>query len=129
MKTSETFGAFAGGLIGGALVDFIFITFVGPSALFSLIGITERWAVFSAHCLLGSLLGVIFIIFFYKLLEKVNIWVKGFLWGMVCMILFGGIPAFFYYPFFPGPIIILSGFLVWSILGLMIVLGIKASKK
>ncbi len=110
---------FLGGVVGGAAVDLIFITYVGPSALFSLIGITNRCDVFLGHVLLGGILGIIFV-FILERLPKYNIWLLGVLWGYFCMLIVGGIPGIFYYCNAPSFGIIISALGVWTLYGLIL---------
>jgi uncharacterized membrane protein YagU involved in acid resistance len=127
IKAKNILGGLLGGVIGGAVVDLIFINFAGPSALFSLIGIIDRVEVFGAHIVLGGILGIIFVLIL-NLFSKINIWLAGELWGLLCMATIGGIPAQFYYPSFPSFKIIVFGILVWSLFGFIIVVTLKLFK-
>lgn len=113
-----------GGMVGGAVIDLIFITFIGPSALFSLIGITDRFFVFCAHVILGGILGIIFTVLTEKFYYS-NILKAGLIYGLLCMEFVGGIPAIFYYSDMLQIKIIISGFIVWTIFGGILSLFLK----
>ncbi len=115
---------FLGGAIGGAVIDLIFITFIGPSALFSLMGITGRISVFFSHVILGGILGILFVSILRKL-PKINVWLAGILWGIFCMATVGGIPAIFYYSSGPSFVAVISSFGVWILYGLVLAAVIK----
>jgi len=110
---------FLGGAVGGAVIDLIFITFIGPSAMFSLMGITGRINVFFSHVILGGILGILFVSILKKL-PKINVWLAGILWGIFCMAIVGGIPAIFYYSGGPSFITVISAFGVWTLYGLIL---------
>lgn len=127
MKAKNIIVGFLAGVFGGIVVDLIFITFAGPSALFSLIGITERASVFLAHAVLGGVMGIIFI-FFVKRFPSTNVWLAGESWALICMMAVGGIPAAFYYPGIPSLKITLFGFLVWFLYGFILAAAVKYTK-
>lgn len=116
-------------MAGGAAVDLIFISFVGPSALFSLMGIFGRMNVFFSHAVLGGILGVLFVLLLRKL-PRINVWLAGISYGYLCMAVLGGIPAIFYYSDGPDLITTASSFGVWTLFGLILaVTGKNLSKK
>ncbi|MDO8663363.1 MAG: hypothetical protein Q7K28_00785 [Candidatus Wildermuthbacteria bacterium] len=125
LKAKDIFGGFIGGAIGGMAVDLIFITFIGPSALFTLFSITGRYAVFFSHVILGGIMGVLFIIIARKFV-KFNFVLAGLLWGYVCLIFLGAIPSLFTKYIVVTPIVTFFSFLVWSLYGVILAVVIKA---
>lgn len=81
-----------GGMLGGAIIDFIFITFVGPSGFFILLGITGRSEIFLGHIILGGILGII-LGFIAEKFVAFNIYWAGIIFGLICLGLIGGIPS------------------------------------
>ncbi len=119
----------SGGAVGGAVVDLIFISFVGPSFLLSLIlGLTERYQVFLGHLFLGGIFGILFILVLNKLARfNLNVWVCGILWGLVSMGVLGGIPSLFVqYPI--SVTMTLFSFMVWLIYGSTLAAAVKFFK-
>lgn len=125
-KNSAIFKGGLGGLIGGAVVDLVFINLAGPSAFFSLLGITDRLAVFFSHLVLGAVLGVLFVLISRKL-SGFNIWFLGVLWGLVCLGAIGGVPSYITGSITPATTIF--GFLVWLLFALILVSTIKLLDK
>ena len=121
-KNNDILKGFLGGFIGGAVVDLVFISLAGPSAFFSLLGITGRLAVFFSHLALGAVLGVLFVLISRKL-SKFNIWFLGILWGLVCLGIIGGIPACLTNSITSTTTIF--GFVVWLLFALILVSTIK----
>ena len=118
IKVNNILGGFIGGAIGGMAVDLIYISLAGPSGLFTLIGITERCAVFGSHVVLGGFLGILFSLILKKL-PNFNIWLAGILWGLACLLFIGGIPSFIAkLPI--SSITIFFGLLVWILYGLIL---------
>ncbi|MFH1180940.1 MAG: hypothetical protein V1705_00845 [bacterium] len=116
------FSGLTAGVLGGMIIDLIFINLAGPSALFTIIGITERINVFISHAVLGGILGIIFTVLVRKL-PRLNIWLAGILWGLVCLGVIGGIPSFFVK--LVNPLTALFGFIVWLIYGLILAAAMK----
>lgn len=111
-------GGFLSGVLGGMAVDLIYIELAGPSALFTLIGITNRLAVFWSHALLGGILGLIFLVILGRL-PHLNIWLAGISYGLACLTLIGGVPSTI--ARFPMTLTTITfGFLVWIIFGLIL---------
>jgi len=120
---------FLAGAVGGMAVDLIFITFIGPSALFTIIGITERFNVFIAHAVLCGILGVLFVII-VKRFSRFNIWLAGVLWGLICLALIGGVPSFIASSIIPvTTTATIFAFVVWILYGLILAAAIKFSGK
>lgn len=124
IKSKDIFSGFLGGAIGGAAVDLIFITFVGPSSLFTLMGITGRIDVFFSHVVLGGALGVLFVL---TLAKWRHIWLAGILWGLICLSIVGGIPSFFVNAVNIKTTI--AAFAVWLLFGAILAATVKFFKK
>lgn len=124
IKLKDIFSGILGGAIGGAAVDLIFITFIGPSSLFFLMGITGRINVFLAHVVLGGILGVLFVL---TLAKWRHIWLAGILWGLLCLGIVGGIPSFFVNAVNAKTTI--AAFAVWLLFGTILAATIKFFKK
>ncbi|OIO46712.1 MAG: hypothetical protein AUJ31_01115 [Parcubacteria group bacterium CG1_02_39_15] len=125
VKLSDTLKGFLGGLIGGAVVDLVYIGLAGPSAFFSFVGITERCDIFLFHTVLGGILGILFVTFLRRL-PLLNIWLAGIIWGLICLVVIGGVPAFLTKTITLTTTI--SGFTVWLIFGFILAATIKFSK-
>ncbi|MEK9134793.1 MAG: hypothetical protein AAB451_00590 [Patescibacteria group bacterium] len=117
---------FLGGAIGGAVVDLIYITFVGPSGLFTLMGITERFSVFLSHVILGGILGMFFGLL-VKRFASFNIYLMGLIFGLLCLGIIGGIPSSALG--LVDPKATLFGFIVWLLFGLILAKTIKIFSK
>ncbi len=117
IKLNDTLKIFCGGLVGGAVVDIIYIGLAGPSAFFSVVGITERYDVFLSHVVLGGILGILFLMFL-KRLPSLNVWAAGIIWALICLVTIGGIPAFLTKTI--TPITTISGILVWLLFGFIL---------
>jgi len=126
LKAKDILSGFLGGVVGGAVVDLIFINLAGPSALFTLLGITERVSVFWSHLLLGAISGTLFVLI-VGLLPKVNLWLAGLTWGLVCLGIIGGIPS--YFAGLISPKTTAFGFFVWILYGLILVIALKFFRK
>jgi hypothetical protein len=118
-------GLFAGAL-GGAVVDLIYISFAGPSALFSsIIGLTQRYQVFLGHLFLGGIFGILFMIILEKLVRfNLNVWIFGIFWGLFCMGLLGGMPSLFTHYLISAKIVVFS-LMVWFLYGLILAASAK----
>jgi hypothetical protein len=126
MKSKDILIGFLAGALGGAVVDLIYITFAGPSALFSsIIGMTERYQIFFGHLFLGGIFGVLFLAVLKKLSQfGLNIWLFGIFWGLFCMGLLGGIPSFFAHYLISAKIFFFS-LTVWLFYGLILAASAK----
>lgn len=119
----------SGGAIGGAVVDLIFISFVGPSFLLSFIlGLTERYQIILGHMLLGGIFGILFILVLNKLARfNLSVWVYGIFWGLFCMAVLGGIPSLFVqYPI--NSTMVLFSLTVWLLYGSTLAAAVKIFK-
>ena len=121
----KTLFAGVGGAVGGAVVDLIYISFAGPSGLFTLLGITQRADVFLAHVVLGAILGVLFALISKKV--YLNIWLLGFIYSMLVMGLIGGIPSFILG--LVNSAATIFGFIVWTLYGLILSGAIVLAKE
>lgn len=120
---------FLSGILGGAIVDLIYINFAGPSVLLSfIIGLTERYQVFLGHLFLGGIFGILFVIIAKKLSKfHLNIWIFGIFWGLLSMGLLGGIPSLFvHYPI--SMTMIFFSLTVWLLYGLILATATKLLK-
>jgi hypothetical protein len=126
MKLRNILIGFLAGALGGAVVDLIYISFAGPSALFSsIIGLTERYQVFLGHLFLGGIFGILFLVVFKKISQfGLNIWLFGIFWGLFCMGLLGGIPSFFVHYLISAKVFFFS-LTVWLIYGLILAAAAK----
>ena len=114
------------GAVGGGLIDLIYITLAGPSAIFNLIlGITNRYMLFGAHVVLGGAMGMLFLVLLHSLKLKPS-WFAGIFWGLLCLGIIGGIPALITNTI--TPITTFFGFFVWILYGLILVAGMKVAK-
>jgi len=125
-KSKDILAGLLGGIVGGMAVDLIFIGLAGPSAIFSIIGITERSDVFLSHAVLGGILGILFAMILRKL-PRLNIWFAGVFFGLLCLLFVGAIPSFLAHYAFSATVVIF-GFVVWIIFGFTLVAAIKISR-
>ncbi|MDD2696958.1 MAG: hypothetical protein PHE52_02265 [Candidatus Pacebacteria bacterium] len=123
LKSKNILKGFLGGVSGGMVVDLIYITFAGPSGLFTLLGITERSEVFWSHAFLGGILGILFAMILNKL-PNFNIWLAGIFYGLACLALIGAIPSFIV-KLTITPLTIIFGFIVWILFGLILAATLK----
>lgn len=120
-KSKNILSGFLAGVLGGMMVDLIYIELAGPSALFTLFSITNRLAVFWSHAFLGGILGVVFVLLL-PLAPRLNVGLAGLIYGLLCLALIGGIPSII--ARFPLTSLTVSlGFLVWLIFGLILAYG------
>lgn len=121
---------FLGGVVGGAAVDLIYVTFAGPSFLLSsIIGLTERYQVFLGHLFLGGIFGVLFAVILNKVARfNLNIWICGIVWGLICMGVLGGIPSLFIRPPITSAMFLFS-LTVWLLYGLILATATKLFKR
>ncbi len=91
IKPKEILAGFFGGILGGIVVDLVYINFAGPSGLFTLLSITGRQTIFWGHAILGGILGILFVVLFRKL--KVRKLLAAIGWGIVSLIFIGAIPT------------------------------------
>ena len=122
-KSKKIIYGFMGGVIGGMVVDLIYINLAGPSGLFTLLGITERSAVFWSHAVLGGILGILFVMIL-KRLPDFNLWLIGIFYGVACLVLIGAIPSFIV-KLTITPQTIVFGFIVWILFGLILAATLK----
>lgn len=123
LNSKKVLGGFLGGIFGGIAVDLIYISFAGPSGLFTLLGITERSDVFWSHAVLGGILGIIFAILLNQF-SCSNIRLAGLLWGFVCLLFIGGIPTILA-DFTRTFSMAVFAILVWAIYGLILSAALK----
>jgi len=122
-KSKKILYGFLGGVIGGMVVDLIYINLAGPSGLFTLLGITERSAVFWSHAVLGGILGMLFVMIL-KRLPDFNVWLAGIFYGLACLVFIGAIPSFIV-KLIITPQTIVFGFIVWILFGLILAATLK----
>jgi len=122
-KSKKILYGFLGGVIGGMVVDLIYINLAGPSGLFTILGITERSAVFWSHAVLGGILGMLFVMIL-KRLPDFNVWLAGIFYGLACLVFIGAIPSFIV-KLIITPQTIVFGFIVWILFGLILAATLK----
>ncbi len=122
-KSKKILYGFLGGVIGGMVVDLIYINLAGPSGLFTILGITERSAVFWSHAVLGGILGMLFVMIL-KRLPDFNVWLTGIFYGLACLVFIGAIPSFIV-KLIITPQTIVFGFIVWILFGLILAATLK----
>ena len=122
-KSKKIIYGFMGGVIGGMVVDLIYINLAGPSGLFTLLGITERSAVFWSHAVLGGILGILFVMIL-KRLPDFNLWLIGIFYGVACLVLIGAIPSFIA-KLAIAPLNVVFAFIVWILFGLILAGALK----
>ncbi|MFH0878044.1 MAG: hypothetical protein V1863_07490 [Candidatus Omnitrophota bacterium] len=118
LKLKNISGGLLAGMLGGMFIDLVYIEFAGPSALFALIGLTDRLVIFWSHAILGGILGIIFSLI-VKRWPRPNIWLAGVFYGIACLGFLGAIPSLIAH-FAMTPQAIMFGFFVWIVFGLIL---------
>ncbi|MDO8424884.1 MAG: hypothetical protein Q7S70_03015 [bacterium] len=117
-KLKNISGGLLAGILGGMFIDLVYIEFAGPSALFTLIGLTDRLAIFWSHAALGGILGMIFSLIIMRW-SRPNVWLMGVSYGLACLGFLGAVPSLVaHFPMTPQTA--MFGFFVWIVFGLIL---------